>query len=58
MTDEEELARIAEIDFEFVIEKAHRSNLNYWQILKIIVKILNSLMMRSETEYYLKMRNN
>lgn len=54
--DEAELTELTENEVEFIIEKSHRSGLNYWQILKIFLVKVESLVMRADTEYFLKLR--
>ena len=56
MPDNIELIELAESEIEFLIEKAHRSGLNYWQILKIFLVKVETLVMRADEEYWLKKR--
>uniref|UniRef100_A0A6M3IHX2 Uncharacterized protein n=1 Tax=viral metagenome TaxID=1070528 RepID=A0A6M3IHX2_9ZZZZ len=43
-----------ENELDILILKAHRSGLNYWQILKVLLLRCGDLMMQSEAEYYVK----
>lgn len=51
---EEELVPMLENELDILILKAHRSGLNYWQILKVLLLRCGDLMMQSEAEYYVK----
>lgn len=52
--EEVELKELLESEVDLVISKAHRSGLNYWQILKVVTGKLVTLEMLSEAEYSFK----
>jgi len=52
--DNPELVNLFESEFDFLITKAHRSGLSFWQILKVVLTRIEDLIMQSEVEYYLK----
>jgi hypothetical protein len=54
MPDNAELNKLADKELEFIIQKAHNSGLNYWQILKIFLRKVEMLVMLADTEYWLK----
>ena len=49
-------AELLESEAEFLIEKAHRSGMNYWQVLKIFLVKVESLVMRADQEYFMKLK--
>lgn len=58
MLNDAELIEQTEDHLSVVIQVAHQSGLNYWQILRIIVKkILPQLVLQAEAEYYLNLRD-
>ena len=52
--DNPDLIELLESEFDFLINKAHHSGLNYWQILRIILSRLEGLVMQSDAEYLLQ----
>ena len=49
-----ELAELLESELDFLINKAHRSDLSYWRILRVILSRTESLVMQADCEYYVK----
>ena len=54
MVNEVKLIELLNDELDILINKAHRSGLNYWQIFKAILDKCLALMMMSEAEYYQK----
>jgi len=53
MTDTEAL-KLAELEVERLIEVCHKSGLNYWQILKILLNCCCQLQMKDDMEWRMK----
>jgi len=49
--DEPNLIELFESEIDILLNKAHRSGLNYWQIFKVLLNKCLTLMMMSESEY-------
>ncbi len=47
-----ELIDLLESELDIIIQKAHKSGLNYWQILKEVMRKCVDLMGQSEAEYH------
>jgi len=54
MVDNPELIELLETEVDFLISKAHKSGLNFWQILRVFLLRCEGLMIQSEAEYYQK----
>ena len=52
--DNPDSIELFESELDFLIAKAHRSGLSFWQILKVVLTRIEDLIMQSEAEYYLK----
>jgi len=52
--DNPELIELFESELDFLINKAHRSGLSYWRILRTILPRLESLVMQADAEYHVK----
>ena len=52
--DNPELIEQLELELDSLINKAHRSGLSFWHILRVILNRLDSLVMQAEVEYYVK----
>ena len=54
--DSAEVIGLFENELEFLIEKAHRSGLTYWWILRLILKSIEALVMRADQEFWMKLK--
>jgi len=54
IVNEAKLIELLNDELDILINKAHRSGLNYWHIFKILLNKCLALMMMSEAEYYQK----
>ncbi len=52
--DNPELIELLESELDFLINKAHRSGLSYWSVLRIVLSRLESLVTQADAEYYIK----
>mgnify|MGYP001616408841 FL=1 len=52
--EDKELVELAEVDLARLIERLHKSGINYWQILKICLKACLNLQMMADTEWWVK----
>ena len=52
--DNPELIELFESELDFLVNKAHKSGLSFWWILKVVLTRIEGLVMQSEAEYYLK----
>ena len=52
--DNPELIELLESELDFLINKAHRSELSYWWILRVILSRIDSLVMQADCEYWIK----
>jgi len=52
--DNPELVDLFESDLSIIIQKAHKSGLTFWKIFKVLFDKCLTVMMQSESEYYLK----
>ena len=52
--DNPEIIELLESEFELFVNKARRSGLSYWHILRFILSRLENLVMQADIEYYLK----
>lgn len=53
MTDMDSI-ELLESEVDLIINKSHKSGLNYWQIFKVFLSRCLGLMAQSEAEYYAK----
>uniref|UniRef100_A0A6M3JLT8 Uncharacterized protein n=1 Tax=viral metagenome TaxID=1070528 RepID=A0A6M3JLT8_9ZZZZ len=53
--DNPELIELAETQLEQFILVAHKSGLNYWQILKLLLAHCVTLQMQADVEFYMKL---
>jgi len=54
MTDD--ASELLEIEVDMLVNKAHNSDLNYWQILKVFLAHCVTLQMKADIEYYIKLK--
>jgi len=52
--DNPELIELLGGELDIIINKAHKSGMNYWEIFKLIYNRCQSLIGQSEAEYFLK----
>ncbi len=52
--DNPALLDLLKSEFDFLIEKSHRSGLSFWQILKVILSRIETLVMQADAEYWFK----
>ena len=51
---EADLIELLESELDLLINKAHKSGLSYWWILRVILSRLETLVMQADSEYYSK----
>ncbi len=54
MPDDAELIELLELELDMLINKANKSGLSYWHILRVILSRLETLMMQVDVEMRLK----
>ena len=52
--DNPEVIKLLESELDLLIDKAHKSELSYWWILRVILSRLERLVMQADIEYYIK----
>lgn len=55
MTEDADAVECFEFELDGIINRGHRSGLNYWQILRMFLSHCVSLQMQADVEYYLKL---
>ena len=54
--DRPELIELFESELQFLVEKAHRSGVNYWTILRSVLIEVENLVIQADAEYWIKLR--
>jgi len=54
MPNEHDLVELLDGEIDIVITKAHKSGLNYWQVLRSFLQRCVGLQLQAEAEYRLK----
>jgi hypothetical protein len=49
-----EQIELLESELDFLINKARKSGLSYWWILRVILSRIENLVMQADVEYYVK----